>query len=260
MVTLKVFDEPAALAREVAHAMIQRLSRTSQSSEDPITPLEVALTGGTIARAIHRQVGAQSAGVPWGQVRFWFGDERFVPAESPDRNALQAREDFLDGLTPPPFAVMEVPAVGEVDSVARAASTYSEQLRHQGTGSWDLVMLGLGPDGHIASLFPHHPAAQIRDAIAVAVTDSPKPPPERVSLTFEALGRNTRAVWFVVSGADKAQAVARSLDPTQDVSSTPVRGLLERLPPECEVVWWLDKAAASEVEAAALEASEDDFA
>ena len=102
-------------------------------------------------------------------------------------------------------------------------------------------MLGLGPDGHVASLFPGHPALDVTDRWAVAVTESPKPPPERVSLTFPALGRS-RAVWFVVSGEDKADAVARALAPDGDLHDTPARGAGGDAG---EVVWFLDSAAAT---------------
>ncbi len=100
-------------------------------------------------------------------------------------------------------------------------------------------MLGIGPDGHCASLFPGHPALDATDAIAVAVHDSPKPPPDRVSLTFEAMER-CRAVWFIVSGDGKAEAVARALADDGSVSETPARGVHGD-----ETVWWLDADAAS---------------
>lgn len=248
---IRRFPDADALADAVAEAFVARMSREPETS-----PHEVALTGGTIARRIHRAVAARAAGVPWGRVRFWFGDERFVEADSPDRNAGQAREDLLDALTRIEGAwparlvddhVMEVPAVGEVRDVVAAAEVYADLLRHEGTGGFDLVMLGMGPDGHVASLFPGHPAAQVTDAITVPVTDSPKPPPERVSLTFEALTRRTGAVWLLVSGEEKAEAVARALAPEGSVEETPARGIAEHADPATEVVWWLDEAAASQL-------------
>ena len=106
-----------------------------------------------------------------------------------------------------------------------------------------LFRSGVGPDGHIASLFPGHPQLDVDDAIAVPVTDSPKPPPERVSLTFAALNR-ADAVWFVVSGVDKAEAVGRALAATppgvHEIPATGVRGRLE-------TIWFLDREAASKV-------------
>ena len=100
-------------------------------------------------------------------------------------------------------------------------------------------MLGVGPDGHVASLFPGHPALDARDAIAVGVRDSPKPPPERVTLTFEALN-HARAVWFLVSGDEKADAVARALGGA-DLHDIPAAGVTG----EDETIWFLDRSSAS---------------
>ncbi len=112
-------------------------------------------------------------------------------------------------------------------------------VRSEGSGAFDLVMLGMGPDGHVASLFPGHPQLDVTDRIAVPVTDSPKPPPERISLTFPALNR-THEVWFLVSGDGKADAVARALAPEGSVHATPARGITVE-----ETTWFLDTPAAS---------------
>jgi 6-phosphogluconolactonase len=120
-----------------------------------------------------------------------------------------------------------------------AAAAYSEAMRTQGAGFLEVLMLGVGPDGHVASLFPGHEALDATDAIAVAVHDSPKPPPDRVTLTFEALDR-ARAVWFLVSGDGKADAVAAALA-GGDLHEIPARGVSG----EQETLWLLDEAAAS---------------
>jgi 6-phosphogluconolactonase len=130
-------------------------------------------------------------------------------------------------------------------SLAEAAASYADEVREHGGGSFDVVMLGLGPDGHVASLFPGFPQLDIDDAIAVPVTDSPKPPPERVSLTFPALNRN-REVWFVVSGDGKADAVARALatgDDRPDVHEIPAVGVQGQQ----HTLWFVDEAAASKL-------------
>jgi 6-phosphogluconolactonase len=132
-----------------------------------------------------------------------------------------------------------VPASDQVATAEDAAAAYSAALREDGAGSFEVLMLGIGPDGHCASLFPGHPALEVRDAIAIAVHDSPKPPPDRVSLTFETMARS-RAVWFIASGEGKADAVARALADEGSVAETPARGVRGE-----ETVWWLDEAAAS---------------
>jgi 6-phosphogluconolactonase len=109
-----------------------------------------------------------------------------------------------------------------------------------GSGEFDVMMLGVGPDGHVASLFPGFPQLDVDDRIAVGVTDSPKPPPERISLTFDALNRS-KSVWFLVSGDEKAPAVARALAEGTDRHDCPASGVTGSE----ETIWFLDRAAAS---------------
>ena len=131
-----------------------------------------------------------SSDVDWSRVVLWWGDERFVAADSDDRNARQAMSAFGDRLAFDPAKVHEVPSTADASSVDDAAAAYSAQLREHGAGSFEVLMLGVGPDGHVASLFPGSPQLDADDQVAVGVTGSPKPPPERVSLTFAALNRS----------------------------------------------------------------------
>jgi 6-phosphogluconolactonase len=236
-VDVRRHEDAASLVGDVASALLDRLEGAQSRGEVP----QVGLTGGTIADALHRELArrAPDSSVDWSRVVFWWGDERFVPADSPDRNAGQAREAFLDHVGVDEAHVHEVPASDQVDSAEDAAAAYSATMRSEGAGFFEVLMLGIGPDGHCASLFPGHPALEARDAIAVAVHDSPKPPPDRVTLTFEAMER-CRAVWFVASGEDKADAVARALAADGSITETPARGVRGD-----ETVWWLDEAAAS---------------
>ncbi|PUA79997.1 6-phosphogluconolactonase [Nocardioides currus] len=225
------------LVGDVATALIERLSAAQERGEVP----QIGLTGGTIADDLHRELArrAGDSSLDWSRVVFWWGDERFVPADSSDRNARQAREALLDHVPVDPARVHEVPASDQVATAEDAAAAYSATLRSEGAGFFEVLMLGIGPDGHCASLFPGHPGLEARDAIAVAVHDSPKPPPDRVTLTFEAMER-CRAVWFIASGEGKADAVARALAEEGSVAETPARGVHGD-----ETVWWLDEAAAS---------------
>ncbi len=227
----------ADLAHTVASALLDLLEREQSAGRLPA----VCLTGGTIADAIHREVARQAVGrnVDWRRVELWWGDERFVPADDPERNAGQARAAWLDHVDLDQELVREMPSSDqEYVGVVDAAATYSEVVRAHGRGGFDLVMLGIGPDGHVASLFPG--SAQLEaDGVAVAVTDSPKPPPQRVSLTFGALNRN-REVWFLASGAGKAEAVARALDGA-DLHDIPAVGVSGQE----RTVWFLDAEAAA---------------
>lgn len=236
--TPRIEVQPSAetLATAVAGELLSRLSDLQEAGREP----QVGLTGGTIAEAVHRELARLSPGteVDWSRVVVWWGDERFVAPDSPDRNGLQARTAFLDSVGA--TQVHEIPSATDVGTAEEAADRYSETIRAHGAGGFDVLMLGIGPDGHVASLFPGHPAAAVTDRIAVAVHDSPKPPPDRVSLTFEALERAS-TVWFLASGEGKAEAVARALAPDGDVTDTPARGVAG----VDETTWWLDRAAAS---------------
>jgi 6-phosphogluconolactonase len=230
-------DDADVLVGDVASALLDRLEAAQARGEVP----QIGLTGGSIAEQLHRELARRAAdsSVDWSRVVFWWGDERFVPRDSPDRNALQAREALLDHVGVDEANVHEVPASDEVATAEESAEAYSATMRSEGAGFFEVLMLGIGPDGHCASLFPGHPALEARDAIAVAIHDSPKPPPDRVTLTFEAMDR-CRAVWFIASGDGKADAVARALAPEGTIAETPARGVSGD-----ETIWWLDDAAAS---------------
>lgn len=239
--TGRVLPDPPTLAREVANALIQRLAEAQAAGRVP----SVALTGGTIAAEIHRELAELGPGsaVQWHLVDFWWGDERFVPAGSADRNDAEVLRILADlGAASERLHPMPAVTVG-CGSVHQAAARYGDELRRHGSqpgtaGEFEVVMLGVGPDGHVASLFPGHPALGA-EAVAVGVTDSPKPPPQRITLTLPALNR-ARAVWFVASGTTKAEAVAAAHRPGP-VTELPARGVSGRL----ETIWWMDADAAS---------------
>jgi 6-phosphogluconolactonase len=238
---VEVHESPDELATSVAGAFLRLVAVRQASGDIP----QVALTGGTIADKIHREIarlGADSD-VDWSRVDFFWGDERFVTPDSDDRNAVQARVAMLDALPVDPARVHEIPSTADAADVEAAAAAYADTIRAMGSGRFDLLMLGVGPDGHIASLFPGFPQLDLRDAVTAGVTGSPKPPPERVTLTFEALARSEE-VWFVVSGADKAGAVGRALaSEPPDVHEIPAVGVRGQV----ATIWFLDREAASQV-------------
>lgn len=234
---VKVVPSADGVARAVAEQLVGRIASIQAEWRVP----SVVLTGGTIANEIYRAVAAlPSSDVDWGKVDFWWGDERYVPADSTDRNDKAAELDLLDVVGVDPARVHVMPAADEVHpDLEAAAAAYAELLRTHLSGEFDLVLLGVGPDGHVASLFPGFPQLEVDDELTVAVTDSPKPPPERISLTFTALN-SAREVWFLVTGEGKADAVSRALAPDGSIQETPARGIT------CENrTWWLDEAAAS---------------
>ena len=241
--TVLVHHNADVLAQAVSARLITTFVDVQSSGRVP----RWVLTGGTIADRIHHAVAASEArhAVDWSRVEFWWGDERFVAADDPDRNVGQARKTLLDALPVDPARVHPIPAAsGDADPDAAAAS-YAEELAratppedHGSVPIFDVLMLGVGPDGHVASLFPERPALY-DDRSVVAVRGSPKPPPVRISLTMSSLCA-AREVWFVVSGADKAQAVRNALSGA-GVVQVPAAGPAGR----SRTLWLLDKDAAS---------------
>ena len=144
---------------------------------------------------------------------FW-GDDRYVPADDDDRNDKQAREALLDHVDIPAANVHAMPASdGEFGADIDAAALAYEQVLAANapdggpSPAFDVHLLGMGPEGHVNSLFPHTEATAETERFVVGVTDSPKPPPQRITMTLPAVVRS-REVWLVVSGSEKAEAVA----------------------------------------------------
>ena len=209
----------------------------------------VVLTGGGIGIAMLEQVAGSPArhAVDWRRVDVWWGDERFLPADDPERNERQAREALLDRLDLDPARVHPMGARGgpDGDDADAAAARYAAELaaaapHGDAVPHFDVLLLGVGPDGHTASIFPEHPGAH-DDRTAFGVHGAPKPPPTRVSLGFRAL-EAAREAWFVVAGEEKAPVVAMALAGAGRVQLPPagVRGRQATL-------WLLDEAAASQL-------------
>lgn len=233
----RVHPDVDGLVEDAAVWFLDRLAAAQAAGRIP----HVVLTGGSVAVPFHREVArtAPASGVDMTRVEWWWGDERFVPAGSDERNCRSGLDDMLHPLGVPVERVHVAAASDAVETVEEAAQRYAEQLRASGVREFDVALFGVGPDGHVASLFPHHPAASIRGALVVPVHDSPKPPPQRVSLTFEALAAS-RAVAFLASGEGKAEAVAAAhAEGAWD--ECPARGVRG----QDETVWFLDAAAAS---------------
>ena len=227
--------------QSLADAAAARLVAALVEAQSNAPEAQVALTGGSMGSAVLASVAAVPgrSAVDWSRVRMWWGDERYLPAGDPERNDTQNDDAGLSALGLDPAKVHRVAGPDSSESAEASAEAYAETLREHGRGAFDIVLLGVGPDGHVASLFPHHPAQRTTGAVAIAVHDSPKPPPDRVSLTFEALCR-AREVWFLVAGSDKSEAVARALAPGVDRWDVPAAGVLGSE----ATVWLVDSAAA----------------
>lgn len=194
------------------------------------------------ARTVTALTKAKLPKSTWSKVHVWWGDERFVPSGHEDRNDQQARDAGLESLPIPTKNIHSAPAGSTEQELPAAAATWASELAtHAVEGEqsprFDVLLLGVGPDAHVASLFPDRADLTVTDRSVVPVTNSPKPPPLRLSLTVPTICAAER-VWFVVAGADKAEAVAASRDTHDDphLPASWVRGTRE-------TVWWLDAAA-----------------
>jgi 6-phosphogluconolactonase len=189
--------------------------------------------------ALLRHVAAYAPDVDWSKVQLFWGDERFVPAEDPDRNYRQAREALLETISIPSGNVHEMAASDGAfgEDIEAAAQAYEKLLPEE----FDVHLLGMGGEGHVNSLFPDTEAVREDSRLVIAVTDSPKPPPRRITLTLPAV-RRAREVWLVVAGAEKAEAAAAAIGGAAPVD-VPAAGAIGRE----ATVWLLDKAAASKL-------------
>jgi 6-phosphogluconolactonase len=191
-------------------------------------PTSIALSGGETARACYAALAG--VGVDWGRVDVLFGDERWVPVDDPDSNEGMARDVLLDRVTP--RAVHSMRAAG--DTLDAAAAAYDALVG--AIGPVGVVHLGLGPDGHTASLFPGSPALEERERLVVPNPGDSTHPHDRLTFTFLAIAQSHLAV-FTVAGADKRDAFAR----VRNGDDVPAAHVTAR-----RVVWLVDPAAAAD--------------
>jgi 6-phosphogluconolactonase len=243
-----VAADAEALAREVAERIAQ-LARASVESRGRFT---LALSGGGTPLPTYRLLAHAFADrIPWADVHVFWSDERCVPPEHPDSNFGAAFSSLLSRIPVPRHHVHRI--LGEVDPPSAAAVAYQEVLEgffrpydeppDSQSPTFDLALLGVGANGHTASLFPHAPALDERSRWALAVPDSPSPPRvPRVTLTFPVLNRSRRA-FFLATGSDKREVVYRILGGRGPPSTAelPAAGIRARE----ELVWFLDAAAAA---------------
>lgn len=206
-------------AEVLAQATAARLATKIMDAQAARGQATVVLTGGSIAAAVYAAIASSPVrgAVDWARVDFWWGDERFLPSGHPDRNETQARAAMLDTLPVDPSRVHPMPASDgdDGDDPESAAARYAEQLEdaarpgNQEQPHFDVLLLGVGEDAHVASVFPHQPAVYEKRAV-VAVRGAPKPPLRRTTLTFPAINR-AEEVWLIAAGAAKADAVALAM-------------------------------------------------
>ncbi|CAL9584414.1 6-phosphogluconolactonase [Nocardiopsis dassonvillei] len=236
--------DATSLAEDVALRLVDEIVRAEADKRT----FHLVLTGGGIGIATLEAVRDHSAeaGIGWSHVHLWWGDERFLPDKHPDRNETQACAALIDAIGIPAKQVHPMPASDGMDGdhAAHAATRYSRELAVAARGegpvpAFDVCLLGVGPDAHIASLFPGLPQVNEDEAAVAPVHGSPKPPPTRITLTLPSIN-SSRQVWILASGESKAEAVRLGLDGT-DRNKAPVAAARGT----DSTVFWLDEAAAS---------------
>jgi len=239
-----VHRDATSLARAVAARLVTRLvdAQAARGRAD------VVLTGGGMGTAVLAELAASPArdAIDWSRLNVWWGDERFVPADDHDRNDVAARAALLDHVPLDVAHVHPMPASDGPDADAEtAARRYADSLAaaatpedHAPTPAFDVLLLGVGEDGHVASLFPGLPALYDERPV-VAVHGSPKPPPTRLTLTFSSI-RAAHEVWLVAAGAAKAASINLALSGAGEIE-VPAAGARGRQ----RTLWLLDEAAAS---------------
>jgi 6-phosphogluconolactonase len=242
-------------------AIAARLITKLVDIQDKYGEATVVLTGGSMGIGSLRAVAASPAApaVDWAKVNFWWGDERFVPADDPERNSVQAHEALLSHIKVDPARVHVPGSTGDFETPEEAAANYARRLSEAAAAEhaadmsddhperpgklprFDIVLLGVGPDAHIASLFPEQAGIREKELTVVGVRNSPKPPPARISLTLPAINTASE-VWMMVAGDDKAGAVGLALAGANPVQ-VPAAGARGRR----ETLWLIDEDAASRV-------------
>ncbi|HKG51577.1 MAG TPA: 6-phosphogluconolactonase [Actinomycetales bacterium] len=244
-----VHRDKQLLAEAAAARLVTRLV-DAQSSRGSATAV---LTGGSVGTGVLAALAASPArdAVDWSRVDLWWGDERFLPSGDPERNETQAREALLHRLPLDPQRVHPMPASDgpDGDDVDAAAARYADELAEaarregarEGVPTIDVLMLGVGPDAHVASLFPEMAGVHETERTVIGVHGSPKPPPLRISLTLPVIC-SAQEVWLVVGGEDKAAAVGLALRGAGAVQA-PAAAVSGRR----ATLWLLDRAAAAQV-------------
>ena len=240
-----IHRDATMLARAVAARLVTRLVDVQSAR----SVASLVLTGGGVGIATLAEIAAIPArdAVDWSRVDLWWGDERFLRTGDPERNETQARAALLDQVRIDPARVHAIPALGEVADAETAAENYAATLRsmaqpedHGPVPQFDVLLLGMGPDGHVASLFPEAPS-MYDDRSVVGVHGAPKAPPTRVSMTMATIN-SAREIWVLAAGAEKAGAVSLALGGAGGVQvpAAAVRGRRRTL-------WLLDGAAAGKL-------------
>jgi 6-phosphogluconolactonase len=234
-VVVNRLENAAGVAEAAAEYFVGRLANLIATKPS----VHVQLTGGTVGIATLAAIADREDThlLDWSSVHIWWGDERFVASESTDRNAVQARKALLSKIAITEANIHEFPSTDSGLDLDQAEHLFSAELVLL-KPQFDLAFVGMGPDGHVCSLFPGKPEPKPA-AIVVAEHDSPKPPAQRLTFSYEVMN-SVDEILFVVAGADKSAAVKQVFDEgAEKLPAARVRG-------REKTIWFIDQAAANE--------------
>jgi len=224
------FKDAESLAKGAAEEFVTRLAQLLEE----LPEVHVQVTGGTIGIATLAAIADREDAhlLDWSRVHVWWGDERFVETDSPDRNSVQAHNAMLKKL--PKTNLHPFPASDEGMTLDEAANFFSAEVASL-KPKFSIAFVGVGPDGHICSLFPGKPEVE-PGVLVIAEHDSPKPPPQRLSFSYEAMN-SVDEIWFVIAGADKQDAVSVAF------GDNPKQLPVGRVQGKSKTVWFVDQSA-----------------
>lgn len=234
--TIRVFDDLESMSVAAAAAV-------TALETDSTGRFSIALSGGSTPRRLYELLADESIGIDWEKVHLFWGDERFVPTDDPSSNFGSARTALLEKIEIPDENIHRVKV--EVPTPSRAAELYEDELRGffgipgRGLPEFDLILLGLGEDGHTASIFPGDPVIDERERWVSAVTAPPGiEPAERITLTLPVLNA-ARNIFFLVSGDSKADALHDILFTGRLAADEYPAAMIS---PDGPLIWFVDKA------------------
>jgi len=236
---IRIYPDLDMLSRAIAHTLADQITEGTAVGAGRFS---LVLAGGSTPSTLYRVLaGENREQVPWARLHLFWGDERYVPLDDPRSNYRLVRDSLLEDVPIPAENVHPMPT--HLPDPEDAARAYEGTLRAYFPTSrprLDLVLLGMGPDGHTASLFPHSPALDEQRRWVVPVR-APIDPPVRLTLTLPVLN-NAACVFFLVAGAEKAEALRRTLAGPSGPDPTPASAVR---PPGGRLVWWVDEKAAA---------------
>ena len=236
--TVEVLPDLAALIERSLSITLAKI-QTAIESRGLCT---IALSGGSTPKPLYEAIAAQQ--LPWDKIHVFWGDERYVPPDHPDSNQLMARRAWLDSVDIPPQNIHPMPTDdADPADAARKYEAHLAEFFHLKTGEFpalDVILLGMGDDGHTASLFPHTEALQVRDRLITVGSKDGQP---RITFTAPTINHG-RCVMFVVAGANKRAALAEIFAPEADELSYPSR----LVQPQGELWWLLDREAGQDLQ------------